>query len=52
MAKRSRLEKKLSIVCQVLPKETTAKLEIEHEFKTLYKEYKDVSSQLEKKMKN
>ena len=37
-------------MCQALSEETTAKLELQHEVKTLYKEYKVVSGQLEKKV--
>ena len=37
-------------MCQALSEEATAKLELQHEVKTLYKEYKVVSGQLEKKV--
>ena len=50
LAKISELENKLLIVCQTLSEETTAKLELQHEVKTLYKEYKVVSGQLEKEV--
>ena len=50
LAKISELENKLSIVCQALSEETTAKLELQHEVKPLYKEYTVVSGQLEKKV--
>ena len=46
LAKISELENKISIVCQTLSEETTAKLELEHEVKILYKKYKVVSGQL------
>ena len=45
----SKLENKLSTACQALSDETTAKLELQHELKILYKEYKVVSGQYEKK---
>ena len=50
LAKISELENKLSIVYQVLSEETTAKLELQHEVKTLYKNYKVVSGQFERKV--
>ena len=37
-------------MCQALSEEATAKLELQHEVKTLYKEYKVVSGQLEKEV--
>ena len=46
----SELENKLSIVFQALSEESTAKLELQHEVKTLYKEYEIVSGQLKKKV--
>ena len=49
LAKMSKLENKLSTACQALSDETTAKLEPKHELKILYKEYKVVSGQYEKK---
>ena len=52
LAKISGLENKISIVPQALSEETTAKLELQHEVKTLYKKYKVVSDQLEKRLKN
>ena len=52
LAKISGLENKISIVPQALSEETTAKLELQHEVKTLYKKYKIVSDQLEKRLKN
>ena len=44
------LEKKLSIECQAFSEETTVKFELQHKVKTLYKECKVVSDELEKRV--
>ena len=52
LAKISEVENKLSFLCLMLSEETTAKLELQHEVKTLSKEYEVVSGQPEKKFEN